>query len=114
MSRQRYYLSVDNLAAAKGREPSLAFEGIGPAALAAALTEAMRSDTLFERWKALQAEPDDVDPSLGVTDPSAQATGKETGRSEIELVTTLPMSIVRQRLTWLIGSSWQMRDIKAA
>jgi hypothetical protein len=114
MSRQRYYLSVDNLAAAKAREPSLAFEGIGPVALAAAVTDAMRSNRLFQRWKALQAEPDDVDPSLGVTDPEAQATGKETSRSEIELVTTLPMSIVKQRLTWLIGSSWNIRDIKAA
>jgi hypothetical protein len=114
MSRQRYYLSVEDLTAAKGREPSLAFEGIGPEALAAALTDAMRSDALFERWKALQAEPDDVDPSLGVTDPSAQATGKQASRAEIELVTGLPMSIVKQRLTWLIGSSWQMRDIRAA
>jgi len=26
----------------------------------------------------------------------------------------LPMSIVKQRLTWLIGSSWNIRDIKAA
>ena len=114
MSRQRYYLSVDNLAAAKGRVPSLAFEGIGPVALAAAVTDAMRSDGLFQRWKALQAEPDDVDPSLGITDASAQATGKETSRSEIELVTTLPMSIVKQRWTWLSGSSWNIRDIKAA
>jgi hypothetical protein len=114
MARQRYFLSVANLAQARGSDASLAFDGIGPQALAARLQDALRSDALFQRWKATQPDPDDVDPSLGVTDASAEATGTETSRSEIELVTSLPMTIVKQRLNWLIGASWQLRDMKSA
>jgi hypothetical protein len=114
MSNQRYYLSVENLDQARGSEPALAFQGIGPEALAAALQDAMRSDALFQQWRALQPDPDEVDDSLGATDPQAQASGKQTGRSEIELVTSLPMRIVKHRLALLIGPSWQLRDMRAA
>ncbi|MBB3226204.1 hypothetical protein FHW69_000794 [Luteibacter sp. Sphag1AF] len=109
----RYYLSVADLPGARGSEPSLAFEGIGPEKLAADLADALRNDALFQRWKAMQPDPDEVSPALGVTDPSASATGKQgSDRADIELVTTLPMSIVRQRLTWLIGPNWQLRDMR--
>lgn len=114
MAKQRYYLSVANLAQSRGSEPALAFDGIGPEALAAQLQDALRSDGLFQRWKAMQPDPDEVDPSLGATDAAAEATGTETSRSEIELVTSLPMSIVKQRLNWLIGPTWQLRDMKSA
>lgn len=114
MAKQRYFLSIANLAQARGSEPSLAFDGIGPEALAAQLQDALRGDALFQRWKAMQPDPDEVDSSLGATDASAEATGTETSRSEIELVTSLPMSIVKQRLNWLIGPSWQLRDMKSA
>ena len=114
MAKQRYFLTVANLAQARGGDPALAFDGIGPAALAARLQDALRSDALFQRWKATQPEPDEVDPSLGVIDAGAEPTGTETSRSELELVTSLPMSIVKQRLNWLIGASWQLRDMKSA
>ncbi|TCV96121.1 hypothetical protein EC912_102471 [Luteibacter rhizovicinus] len=109
----RYYLSVADLANARGSEPSLAFEGIGPEKLASDLADALRSDTLFQQWKAMQPDPDEVAPSLGATDPGVSATGKQTSdRADIELVTTLPMSIVKQRLNWLIGPNWQLRDMR--
>lgn len=114
MARQRYFLSVANLAQSRSTEPSLAFDGIGPEALAAQLQHGLRSDSLFQRWKALQPDPDEVDASLGATDAMAEAIGTETSRSEIELVTSLPMSIVKQRLNWLIGPTWQLRDMRSA
>jgi hypothetical protein len=111
----RYFLSVDDLANAHGSEPSLAFEGIGPERLATELEQALRSDALFERWKAMQADPDEVDMSLGATDPQARATGKQSSlRADIELVTSLPMRIVKHRLNLLIGPHWTLRDMRSA
>ena len=67
--RSHYYLSVADLARARGPVPTLSYDGAGPNDLAAAVQNAMRSLDLFERWRAMQDEPDDVDPSLGAVDP---------------------------------------------
>lgn len=113
--RSHYYLSVDDLAHARGPVPALSYDGAGPNDLAAAVQDAMRSAGLFERWRAMQEEPDDVDPSLGVTDPQAAASARVSDlRIDMDLVTDLPMSIVRQRLNLLIGNSWQLRDMRKA
>jgi hypothetical protein len=32
----------------------------------------------------------------------------------VEVITDLPMSIVRQRMTWLIGTNWQLHDVRHA
>jgi hypothetical protein len=34
--------------------------------------------------------------------------------TDVDLVTELPMSVVRHRLTLLIGSAWQLHDMRAA
>ena len=108
-----YYLSVQDMSKAKGPDPELSFEGIGPEKLAADIADAMRSDSLFQRWRAKQPEPDDVDPSLGVTDASASAKGElSNDRNDVQLTTSLPMRIVKHRLNLLIGSSWQLRDTR--
>jgi hypothetical protein len=108
-----YYLSVKDMSKAKGPDPELSFEGIGPEKLAADIADAMRSDSLFQRWRAKQPEPDDVDPSLGVTDPAASAKGElSSDRNDVQLTTSLPMRIVKHRLNLLIGSSWELRDTK--
>jgi len=109
-----YFLSVKDMAKAKGPDSELSFEGIGPDALAAALADAMRSDSLFQRWRAKQPDPDEVDPSLGVTDPGASAKGElsPNDRNDVALTTSLPMRIVKHRLNLLIGSSWELRDTK--
>jgi hypothetical protein len=115
MTASRFYFSIDDLANARGGEPSLAFEGIGPERLAVELQEALRTDSLFARWKAMQPDPDEVDPGLGATDPQATVTGKQSSlRADIELVTSLPMSIVKQRLNLLVGPHWQLRDMRGA
>jgi hypothetical protein len=113
--RSHYYLSIADLAHARGPVPALSYDGAGPNDLAAAVQNAMRSTDLFERWRAMQEEPDDVDPSLGVTDPQATASARVSDvRTDMDLITDLPMNIVRQRLNLLIGNSWQVRDMRKA
>lgn len=113
--RNHYYLSIDDLAHARGSVPQLAYDGAGPGDFSAALQEALHSPVLFERWRALQPEPDEVDPSLGVTDPQATVSAAVADlRVDVDLVTDLPMRIVRHRLNLLIGPNWQLRDMRAA
>lgn len=33
---------------------------------------------------------------------------------EVDVLTSLPMSLLRQRLNWLIGAAWQLRDVRPA
>lgn len=113
--RSHYYLSIADLSHARGPVPSLSYDGAGPGDLAAALQDALRTSSLFERWRAMQEEPDEVDATLGATDPSATVTAQVHDlRIDVDLITDLPMSIVRHRLNLLIGSSWQLRDMRKA
>jgi hypothetical protein len=113
-SRHHYYLSVADLAHVRGGDPTLSYDGAGPGDFAAALQEALRSPVLFERWRALQPEPDEVDPALGATDAQAQVAARVADlHVEVDVLTSLPMSLLRQRLNWLIGASWQLRDVRA-
>jgi len=112
-SLHHYFLSIADLAHARGNDRDLSYDGAGPNDFAAALQEALRSPVLFERWRAKQAEPDEVDPSLGATDANAKVTGKVADlKTDVEAVTSLPMSIVRHRLNLLIGPAWQLRDMR--
>jgi hypothetical protein len=114
-NRNHYYLSVDDIRRAHGADPALAWQGASPDDLAAALQESLRGTGLFERWRAMQPDPDEVDMSLAATDPQATASAKVADlHVDIDLVTDLPMRVVRPRLNWLIGSSWQLRDMRAA
>jgi hypothetical protein len=114
-SRNHYYLSVDDIRQAHGADPALAWGGSSPDDLAAAMQEALRGTGLFERWRAQQPDPDEVDTSLAVTDPQATVSAKVADlHVDVDLVTDLPMRVVRPRLNWLIGSSWQLRDMRAA
>jgi hypothetical protein len=113
--RSHYYLSIADLAHARGAEPSLSYDGAGPDDFAAALQNAVRTPELFERWRAMQDDPDEVDSALGVTDPAATVSARVSDlRIDVDLVTELPMSIVRQRLNLLIGPNWQLRDMRKA
>ena len=112
-SPHHYFLSIADLAHARGSDADLSYQGAGPNDFAAALQEALRSPVLFERWRGRQPEPDEVDPGLGVTDANAKVTGKVADlKTDVEAVTSLPMSIVRHRLNLLIGSGWQLRDMR--
>ncbi len=115
MSAQRYYLTVDNLGQARGSDPELAFHGSSPQSFADALQSALRTNVLFQRWRARQPDPDEVDESLAPVDPNASVTAHQDDlHADVEVVTSLPHAILRHRLNLLIGPSWKLRDVRAA
>jgi len=115
MSRNHYYLSIADLAHARGADPRFAFDGVGPGDFAASLQQALRGDGLFQRWRAAQPDPDAVEESLGAIDVAAEASARVADlKIDVDLVTSLPMSVVRHRLNLLIGSAWQLHDLRAA
>ena len=112
---QRFYLSINNLATARGPDPKLAFQGSSPQSFAAALQEALRQPILFQRWKATQPDPDKVDPTLAPVDPDATVTAElQDIKTNVQVVTTLTHFILRHRLFILIGPNWQLHDVVAA
>jgi hypothetical protein len=112
---QRYYLGIDDLRAARGSNEQLSFHGDSPDALASELQDALRTPALFERWRALQEDPDGIDPSLGITDAAAAVSARQSDLHVDLIVTTkLPHSILKHRLGMLVGSHWTLRDVKSA
>lgn len=115
MPRNRYYLSIADLAHARGPDERFAYSGAGPNDFSSALQEALRTDALFVRWRAAQADPDAVDDGLAMVDPAASVSARVADlRIDVELVTDLPMSVVRHRLQLLIGAAWKLRDVRVA
>ncbi|WP_266170950.1 hypothetical protein [Dyella subtropica] len=113
--RSHYFLSIADLAHARGADPLLSYDGAGPNDFAATLQEALRQPGLFERWRVTQPEPDEVDPALGATDLDASVNARVADlHTDVDLITNLPMRIVRHRLNLLIGPSWQLRDMRSA
>jgi len=112
---QRYYLGIDDLRHARGSNEQLSFRGDSPDSLANELQEALRTPALFERWRALQEDPDAIDPSLGATDPAATVSARQSNL-HVDLVATtrLPHSILKHRLSLLVGAHWTLRDVKSA
>lgn len=110
----RFYISLPNAATARGSDPDLAFRSEGAEALAAEFQAALRTTQLFDRWAAKQADPDGVSPTLGATDPSATVKGEQHDLA-IDLIatTSLPGDVFKQRLRWLAGSGWELRDVSA-
>ena len=111
----RYYISLPDGARARGSDPALSFTAHSAEGFAEQLQSALRSDGLFERWRKLQPEPDEVDAALGVTDPGATVEGKQDDL-HIDLVVTtgIPGTVLKQRLRLLAGSGWELRDVTAA
>ena len=111
----RYYISLPDPARARGADASLAFRSQGADGLAAELQDALRSDALFQRWRAQQDDPDDIDSALGATDANATVTGKQDDlHIDLVVTTSLPSAVMRQRLGLLAGNGWQLRDVTAA
>ena len=110
----RYYISLPDPARARGGDAELSFRSQGADGFASELQQALQDDALFQRWRTKQDEPDEVDPALGATDPTASVSGSQDDL-HIDLVvsTRLPSSILRQRLGWLAGGGWQLRDVTA-
>ena len=111
----RYYISLPDPARARGDDPMLAFRAQGADGLAAELQEALRTDSLFQRWRDGQDEPDEVDPGLGATDAHATVSGRQDDlHIDLVVTTSLASSVLRQRLGLLAGKGWQLRDVTAA
>lgn len=112
---QRYYLSINNLAQARGSNKELSFSGNSPDSFAADLQAALREPTLWERWRAMQPDPDAIDPGLGVSDPAATVRAVQADlHCDVQVTTTLPHAILKHRMGLLIGSNWTLRDVQAA
>lgn len=111
----RFHITLPDSSLARGSNPSLAFTAQGADAFAEQLQQALRSDVLFERWRATQDDPDAVDKSLGATDPEATVEGMQDDlHIDLIVITALPGDILRQRLRLLAGNGWQLRDVSAA
>ncbi|BAW00070.1 hypothetical protein [Lysobacter enzymogenes] len=111
----RYFLSIPDADRARGSDADLSFTAISAEGFAAQLQAALRSDALFERWRAKQPDPDEVDPSLGATDPNAAVTGEQRDlRQDLTVVTVLSGTVLKHRLRLLAGNGWELRDVTAA
>ena len=111
---QRYYLTIRNLGTARGPDPELSFQGSSPQSFATVLQEALRQPTFFQRWKARQPDPDEVDQSLAPVDPNATVTAEMHDlHTEVQVVTNLTHFVLRHRLFILIGPNWQLHDVAA-
>ena len=91
----RYYLSLPDPQKARGSDSACSFSAQGADGFAAQLQDALRSDVLFERWRAGQEDPGDL-----------LATASHA--------TTLPGAVLKHRLRLLAGSGWELRDVTAA
>ena len=111
----RYHLRLPEPALARGTVPSLSFHSDSAEGFAQELQEALRSPALFERWRALQDDPDGVEPTLGAADPSAVVTGEQADLSvRLQATTVLPGEVFKHRLRLLAGSHWELRDVTSA
>ncbi|MCE7032996.1 hypothetical protein LY625_10290 [Lysobacter sp. GX 14042] len=111
----RFYIHLPDAHRARGSDPELSFTAVSAEGFAAELQQALRSDALFERWRLKQDEPDEVDPALGATDPDATVTGRQDDlRMELIATTTLSGQLLQQRLRWLAGHAWELRNVTAA
>lgn len=114
-SAQRYFVTIDSLSTARGENNTLSFKGESPDTFALVLQTALREPTLWEQWRSMEDEPDEVDPLGGATDAAASVTANLAGeRTEVKITTTLPHALVKHRLDLLIGKSWKLRDVSAA
>lgn len=112
---QRYFLSIDDLGRARGTSDELSFQGGSPENFALQLQSALREPALWQRWRAMQPDPDAIDASLGVTDSTAVVIATQADlHCDAQVTTTLPHAIVKHRLGLLIGPHWKLRDVKAA
>ncbi|GAB2651177.1 hypothetical protein [Arenimonas aestuarii] len=109
----KYILRLPEPSKARGTEPALSFTSGGAEGLAAELQAALREDTLFRRWRAMQEDPDEVDDALGATDPAASVLGKQEDlQIELHATTSISSGILKQRLRWLAGDHWVLADVR--
>ena len=109
----RYFIAIPDPDTARAAG-AFAFTAHGAEGFARQLQESLRGDHLFERWRATQDEPEEVDPMLGATDPAATVEGVQR-ESRIELVATTRLrgDVFKHRMRLLAGPAWELRDVRA-
>jgi hypothetical protein len=111
----RYYITLPDGTRARGANPELSFTAVSAEGFASELQAALRSDGLFQRWRARQDDPDEVDPTLAATDPAATVEGAQDSlHIDLVVTTSLPGETFKQRLRLLAGSGWELRDVTSA
>ncbi|TLY50218.1 MAG: hypothetical protein E6K53_11265 [Gammaproteobacteria bacterium] len=114
-SRQSFFFSIADLASARGKIDSLSFNGSSADRFAVQLQAALREPTLWLRWKAMQPDPDAVDPMLGASDAQAIVAAQQSDlHCDAQVTTVLPHAVLKHRLGLLIGSHWTLRDVHTA
>ena len=109
-----YHIRLPDPSKARGADPTLSFRAHGADGFAEELQQALSDPTLFERWRAQQDEPDKIDPALGATDPQAQVDGEQSDLAVmLHVRTRIGSQVLRQRLRWLAGANWELRDVQA-
>lgn len=112
---QRYIFTIDDLPRARGESHELSFQGGTAESFAALLQQALREPSLWQRWKALQPDPDAVDPGLGASDPGATVEAHQSDvHVSVDVRSSLPHAVIKHRMTLLIGKHWSLRDVSAA
>jgi hypothetical protein len=109
----RYYIRVDDLAQARGSDPTFAWTGKSPQDLAQTLERALREPDLMLRWRDAQDEPEDVSPVWLAVDPEARVGIEDRAHHVEMLITTkLLQRLWAQRLDLLIGAHWTLGDVQ--
>lgn len=91
----------------------MSFSAHGAEAFAEQLQAALADPAWFERWRQLQPDPDEVDPSMGITDASARVTGEQSDlRINLVATTTIPGDILKHRMHVLAGHHWELRNVR--
>ena len=109
----QYNISLPDPSKARGNDPDLSFRSQSAGGFAEELQDALRSTTLFERWKAKQPDPDAVEQQWGATDPAATVTGEQKDlRINLIATTTIDSDVFKQRLRLLAGHHWELRDVR--
>ena len=112
---QRYLFSIDDLLKARGESHEISFQGGSPESFSAMLQSALREPSLWRRWRALQPDPDAIDPALGLNDPAAIVEAHQSDvHVSVAVTSSLPHAIITHRMTLLIGKHWSLHDVSAA
>lgn len=111
----RYHITLPIPEQARGDDPDLSFRAVGADRFAEELQKALRDCDLVDCWRAKQPDPEAVDEVLCQTDPLAAVIGEQRHlKIDLTVTTTLPGQVLRERMRWLAGSSWQLRDVTQA
>ncbi|WP_305804211.1 hypothetical protein [Stenotrophomonas sp. YIM B06876] len=109
----QYSISLPDPSKARGNDLDLSFTANGADEFAAQLQQALRTTSLFERWRDRQSDPDDVNPEMGATDPAATVTGEQADlRINLVAITSIPGEIFKQRMRLLAGNHWELRNVR--